>query len=75
MQSKWRLMRILFSIHPLRNPQKKFRSNVKENIENIYEMFKKRVSDGRNISMEQVETLAQGRVWSGEQALKKWSSK
>ena len=33
-------------------------------------MFKKRVSDGRNISMDEVETLAQGRVWSGEQALK-----
>ena len=33
-------------------------------------MFKKRVSDGRNISIDEVETLAQGRVWSGEQALK-----
>ena len=33
-------------------------------------MFKKRVSDGRNISMDEVENLAQGRVWSGEQALK-----
>ena len=33
-------------------------------------MFKKRVSDGRNISMDEVEALAQGRVWSGEQALK-----
>ena len=55
---------------PFEKPTKKFRSNVKENIENIYEMFKKRVSDGRNISMDEVETLAQGRVWSGEQALK-----
>ena len=55
---------------PFEKPTKKFRSNVKENIENIYEMFKKRVSDGRNISMDEVENLAQGRVWSGEQALK-----
>lgn len=55
---------------PFEKPTKKFQSNVKENIENIYEMFKKRVSDGRNISMDEVETLAQGRVWSGEQALK-----
>ena len=55
---------------PFEKPTKKFRLNVKENIENIYEMFKKRVSDGRNISMDEVENLAQGRVWSGEQALK-----
>ena len=55
---------------PFEKPTKKFQSKVKENIENIYEMFKKRVSDGRNISIDEVETLAQGRVWSGEQALK-----
>ena len=55
---------------PFEKPTQKFRSNVKESIENIYEIFKKRVSDGRNISMDEVEVLAQGRVWSGEQALK-----
>ena len=55
---------------PFEKPTKKFRSNVKKGIENIYKTFKKRVSDGRNISMDKVEILAQGRVWSGEQALK-----
>jgi len=55
---------------PFEKPKQKFRSNVKNSIENIYEIFKKRVSDGRNISMDEVEALAQGRVWSGEQALK-----
>ena len=55
---------------PFEKPTKKFRLDVKRNIENIYEMFKKRVSDGRNISMDEVEALAQGRVWSGRQALK-----
>ena len=55
---------------PFEKPTQQFRSNVKKSIENIYEMFKKRVSDGRNISMDEVEALAQGRVWSGEQALK-----
>jgi protease-4 len=55
---------------PFETPTKKFRSNVKKGIENIYKTFKKRVSDGRNISMDKVEILAQGRVWSGEQALK-----
>lgn len=55
---------------PFEKPTKKFRLDVKKNIENIYEMFKKRVSDGRNIPMDEVEALAQGRVWSGGQALK-----
>ena len=55
---------------PFEKPKQKFQLDVKKNIENIYEMFKKRVSDGRNISMNEVEALAQGRVWSGEQALK-----
>ena len=55
---------------PFEKPTQKFQLDVKKNIENIYEMFKKRVSDGRNISMDEVEALAQGRVWSGEQALK-----
>ena len=55
---------------PFEKPTQKFQLDVKKNIENIYEMFKKRVSDGRNISMDEVEALAQGRVWSGKQALK-----
>ena len=55
---------------PFEKPTQKFKLDVKKNIENIYEMFKKRVSDGRNISMDEVEALAQGRVWSGKQALK-----
>jgi len=55
---------------PFEKPTQKFQLDVKKNIENIYEMFKKRVSDGRNISMDEVESLAQGRVWSGKQALK-----
>ena len=55
---------------PFEKPTQKFQLDVKKNIENIYEMFKKRVSNGRNISIDEVEALAQGRVWSGEQALK-----
>ena len=37
--------------------------------EDIYRTFKERVSQGRNLTMEQVENLAQGRVWSGVQAV------
>jgi len=36
---------------------------------NIYQDFVKRVSDSRHLTIEQVDKVAQGRVWSGEQAL------
>lgn len=35
----------------------------------IYKEFVKRVSDSRHLTIEQVDRIAQGRVWSGEQAL------
>ncbi len=35
-----------------------------------YELFRKRVADGRNQKTEQIEEIAQGRVWTGEDALK-----
>lgn len=35
----------------------------------IYEGFSSRVAKGRNMSPEQVEKVARGRVWTGEQAL------
>lgn len=34
-------------------------------IENFYDVFLSRVSEGRNISKEQVDSVGQGRVWSG----------
>ncbi len=34
----------------------------------VYEDFKRRVADGRGLTMEQVEELAQGRVWTGTRA-------
>lgn len=35
-----------------------------------YELFRKRVADGRKMSVAQVEQIAQGRVWLGNDALK-----
>jgi protease-4 len=35
---------------------------------NTYSLFKKRVSDSRKLTMEQVEAVAQGRVWTGQDA-------
>ncbi|MDA8699220.1 signal peptide peptidase SppA [Flavobacteriaceae bacterium] len=45
-----------------------FRKSAREGIEFVYETFKRRVSEGRNISLEDVEAIAQGRVWTGVQA-------
>ncbi|MBS9462373.1 signal peptide peptidase SppA [Flagellimonas sp. 389] len=45
-----------------------FRSVLKEGIEDTYETFLERVASGRNMSVAQVDSLAQGRVWSGVDA-------
>ena len=45
-----------------------FRKSALEGIEHVYNTFKQRVADGRNLSLEEVEALAQGRVWTGLQA-------
>jgi protease IV len=39
-------------------------------IEDFYHMFLTRVSDGRSMTVAQVDSIGQGRVWSGEQARK-----
>lgn len=39
-------------------------------IENGYQLFLKRVSEGRGLSLQQTAQLAEGRVWTGAQALK-----
>ncbi len=46
----------------------KFRNLVQESIESTYDTFLKRVSQGRDISMAEADSLAQGRVWSGVDA-------
>ena len=42
---------------------------TKEGIEEVYTTFVTKVAAGRNMTFEQVDELAQGRVWTGEQAL------
>jgi protease-4 len=39
-------------------------------IENIYHNFISRVADGRKLTIAQVDSIAQGRVWTGAQAIK-----
>ncbi|HDZ15326.1 MAG TPA: signal peptide peptidase SppA, partial [Pricia sp.] len=45
-----------------------FRTVVQESIESTYETFLDRVAQGRNISVAEADSLAQGRVWSGVDA-------
>ena len=45
-----------------------FRNVVQEGIEDTYETFLERVAAGRNMSIAEVDSLAQGRVWSGVHA-------
>ncbi len=45
------------------------RQYIQNEIDTIYRDFKMRVAQGRRKSMEYVDSIAQGRVWSGEKAL------
>jgi len=51
---------------PLTQTQKKY---IKESIIEVYDLFLERVAQGRNITKEQANEIAQGRVWTGTQAL------
>lgn len=53
---------------------RKFRPEERELMQNYvdrgYELFLKRCAEGRNKSIEQIKEIAQGRVWTGTDALK-----
>lgn len=42
---------------------------MQRNVERGYELFLKRVAEGRGMTRDEVDHVAQGRVWTGEQAL------
>jgi protease-4 len=41
---------------------------LRDEVDGIYELFIERVAAGRKLSRDEVDVLAQGRVWTGEQA-------
>lgn len=47
----------------------KFYKVTKEGVEQIYNVFVTRVADGRGLKFDEVDKIAQGRVWTGKQAL------
>ena len=46
-----------------------FRTVTTEGVEAVYTTFLERVANGRNMTIEAVDSIAQGRVWSGVDAL------
>lgn len=49
--------------------KERFRKQLEEGVEMTYDTFLERVAEGRNMSKEAVNEVAQGRVWSGVDAL------
>ncbi|EIA09501.1 signal peptide peptidase SppA [Flavobacterium frigoris] len=48
----------------------KFKEVTLEGVEHIYKTFVTHVAEGRKMSFAQVDSIAQGRVWTGSEALK-----
>ena len=48
----------------------KFKAITLEGVEHVYKTFVSRVAQGRKMTFAQVDSLAQGRVWAGSDAIK-----
>jgi protease-4 len=55
---------------PFVTMDEKFKAVTLESVEHIYKTFVSHVAAGRKMNVAQVDSIAQGRVWSGSQALK-----
>ena len=53
---------------PTREPLNFETQIIEKSIDQTYATFKKRVADGRNMTGQQVEAIAQGRIWTGAAA-------
>ena len=60
-----------FAYSPFEPMNDQFYNLAKEGVEDIYKTFVSRVAIGRNMTEAQVDSVAQGRVWSGVEALEK----
>ncbi len=54
-------------VQPLTEMQKRF---IQNDVDSIYHDFTFRVASGRNRNIEYIDSIGQGRVWSGEKGLK-----
>ena len=51
---------------PLTQVEKNF---IQKNLEEYYEVFTSKAAEGRNVAHEEIQKVASGRVWTGQQAL------
>ena len=56
--------------NPFAKKKKKFKAVTTEGVEQIYKTFVSHVAQGRKMSFTQVDAIAQGRVWTGADAIK-----
>ena len=56
--------------NPFAPIDEKFKAVTTEGVEEIYKTFVSHVAQGRNMSFTQVDAIAQGRVWTGADAIK-----
>ena len=47
-----------------------FYNVTKEGVEKVYTTFVEKVAEGRNMTFAQIDSIAQGRVWTGSEAVK-----
>ena len=43
---------------------------MQRKVDNVYDLFLERVSENRNMSLEEVDLIGEGRIWSGLDALR-----
>jgi protease-4 len=53
---------------PFRKFSDQERARIEEQLQSTYELFLKRVADGRHQTPAKIDSVAQGRVWTGRQA-------
>ena len=54
------------SVNPMNETEKRFMQN---GVDSIYKTFLTRVANGRKMSVAMVDTIAQGRIWTGSRAI------
>nr|WP_314561157.1 signal peptide peptidase SppA [uncultured Capnocytophaga sp.] len=74
--NNWGITAETVSTHPkaqwysiYQKPTDQFKKEVTESVEQVYKVFLDRVAEGRGKTPAQIDSVAQGRVWSGKQAL------
>ncbi|MFH1296227.1 MAG: signal peptide peptidase SppA [Bacteroidota bacterium] len=56
---------------PIMKPMTSYQQAIiQKDVDHIYDVFSTRVASGRHLTVEKVDSIGQGRIWSGTEALK-----